>query len=60
MIARLEEENDKQKNENMVLLQNIDLKIDKLQIRLHDWHNTHGILTLEGSSAGPDCGHVSC
>ena len=30
MIARLEEENDKQKKENMVLLQNIDLKIDTL------------------------------
>ena len=55
MIARLEEENDKQKNENMVLLQNIDLKIDTLQIKLHDWHNRYGIITLEGSSAGPDC-----
>ena len=60
MITRQEEENDQQMNENRFFLKDIDLKIDELQIRLHDWYNRHGMITIDGSSAGPDCGHVSC
>ena len=35
-----------------------DSEDEVLENRLHDWHNTHMAITLEGSNAGPDRGHV--